>query len=160
MVLLRFSRGSGLAGWIVRTATWSSFSHVGFKLEDGFVLDATPEHGVAIRMAEDDETTQYFQILAPTKYINDAISYARLQLGKPYDWTAIYGMAIRRDWWDDRSYFCSELCEAAFSHAHYPLVRDSKKFDRITPRDLLLSTRIKQIIPPDDDIVSEDPDIT
>lgn len=149
MTLLRFTRGTGIGGYIVRLSTWSSFAHCGFKLDDGFVLDATPEHGVSLRKAEDDDTTIYFKILAPKEYIDGAVEYAHQQLGKPYDWTAIYGMAIRRDWWDESKYFCSELLEAAFAHIHYPLVRDSKKFDRITPRDLLLSTRIKQIIPPE-----------
>ena len=145
MISLRFSRGTGVAGAIVRWATWSPFAHVGFKLDNGKVLDATPEYGVSVRDAEDDKTTQYWRILAPKQHISDAVEYARLQVGKPYDWTAIYGMAARRDWHRDDKFFCSEIVEAAFDHVHWPLVRDFGKLNRITPRDLLLSMRIMRV---------------
>jgi uncharacterized protein YycO len=148
MPLLRFTRGEGLYGYIIRLGTFSDFSHVGFKLDDGLVLDATPTYGVSVREAKDDDTTQYYRILAPRKYMEAALSYAMLQVGRPYDWSAVWGTIIRRDWCDDCKFFCSELVESAFSQAHYPLVRDSKHFNRITPRDLLLSPRIRQVIPP------------
>lgn len=143
MVLLRFSRGSGLAGGIVRWSTWSQFAHVGFYLSDvKMVLDATPELGVSIRAPSDDETTEYYRILAPTRAIDAAIAWAKLQVGKPYDWTAIYGMAIRRDWHTNRKWFCSEFVEGAMAQADWPLVRGGRYLDRITPRDLAMSTRI------------------
>jgi uncharacterized protein YycO len=144
MTLLRFSRGSGLADWIVRASTFADYAHVGFKLNDGLVLDATPSNGVTFREAQDDGTTIYFQPLAPKAHIDRAVEWAKLQIGRPYDWSAIAGFVFRRDWHsDDSKWFCSELIEAAFSNAGWPLLRDSKHFDRITPRDLLLSTRIK-----------------
>lgn len=145
MTLLRFTRGDGLPGAIVRFATWSDFGHVGFKLDDGKVLDATPQYGVSIRDAVDDEFTAYWGIAAPTKNIAAAVEWATLQQGKPYDWSAIYGMAFRRDWHKDDAWFCSELITSAFDNAHWPLIRDSGLFDRVTPRDLLMSTRIRRV---------------
>jgi uncharacterized protein YycO len=149
MPLLRFSSGAGFYAALVRFSTWSPFSHVGFKLEDGLVLDATPNCGVSIRDAVDDDTTQYYRILAPKRHMDEAVRIALLQVGRPYDWSAIYGGLFRRDWCDDGMFFCSELIEFAFSRAHFPLIRDSKHFNRITPRDLLLSPRIRQVIPLD-----------
>jgi uncharacterized protein YycO len=149
MPLLRFTRGEGLYGYIVRWGTLSAFAHVGFKLDDGLVLDATPTYGVAIREAKDDETTEYFRVLAPRRHMDEAVTIALQQVGRPYDWSAIYGAVFRRDWCDDSSYFCAELVEFAFSKAHYPLVRDGHRYNRITPRDLLLSPRIRQVIPLD-----------
>jgi uncharacterized protein YycO len=149
MVSIRFSRGSGLAGAIVRYATWSDFAHVGFKLDEGSVLDATPEAGVTMRIAADDATTQYWRIAAEDPVVIDqAVLWAKGQIGKPYDWTAIYGMALRRDWHKDTAWFCSELVTAAFDAAGWPLITDSGKCNRITPRDLTLATRIVQIVPP------------
>lgn len=145
MTSLRFSRGTGIAGAVVRFATWSPLGHVGFKLDDGSVLDATPEYGVALRQTYDDPGTEYWKIVAPKQNIADAIQWAKGQIGKPYDWTAIIGMGLRRDWHDDSKWFCSEFCEGAFDYAHWPLIRDSGKLDRITPRDLTMSTRIERL---------------
>jgi uncharacterized protein YycO len=126
--------------------TFCYYSHVGFKLEDGLVLDATPSYGVAFREAQDDETTIYFQPIAPKAHIEKAVSWAKEQIGRPYDWTAIRGFVLQRDWHsDDSKWFCSEMICAAFTNAGWPLVRDGHLFDRITPRDLLLSTRIKPV---------------
>lgn len=148
MILLRFTRGDGVAGAIVRWATWSPFGHVGFKLTDtGQVLDATPEFGVSLRIAEDDEYTRYFKILAPARVLEGAIAWAKRQEGKPYDWTAIYGIAFRRDWHKDDKWFCSELISGAMDYVHWPLLRDGRAYDRITPRDLLLSPRILPVVP-------------
>jgi uncharacterized protein YycO len=149
MTLLRFTRGVGLAGAIVRFATWSQFSHVGFRLDDGRVLDACPGIGVSIHEQIDEESdhAEYFSIEAPKVIIAGAVEWAKTQVGKSYDWTAIYGMAFRRDWHDDRAWFCSELVTAAFDQQHWPLIRDSDQYDRITPRDTHMSTRIRKCDP-------------
>lgn len=148
MILIRFSRGTGLAGALVRFGTFSEFAHVGFKLDDGKVLDATPEFGVSIRDAEDDETTVYMQPLAPGQMVRNAVEYAKLQVGKPYDWIAIFGMCLRRDWHKDTRWFCSELVCGAFDHAGWSLVRDSNHLDRITPQDLFESERLARAATP------------
>lgn len=149
-MMLRFSRGTGVAGWIVRTATWSWCAHVGLKLADGLVLDATPEFGVSIREAQDDASTRYFRVgRAPQSRLDvveyHAVQWAKLQIGRPYDWTAIYGMGFRQDWHRDDKWFCSELVEGAFSNAGMPLVQDGGLLDRITPRDLLLSPLLVEV---------------
>lgn len=147
MLLLRFTRGDGLAGAIVRWATWSSYGHVGFKFTDtGKVLDATPQYGVSLRDAVDDEYTEYWRILAPTRVLDGAAQWALSQRGKPYDWTAIYGFAFRQDWHEDTKFFCSELTEGAMDYMHWPLVRsEGRHLNRITPRDEHCSTRIERI---------------
>lgn len=144
MTLLRFSRGVGLADALVRVGACSPYANVSFKLANGMVLDATPQRGVSFRDPKDDETTIYFQFLAPKAHIDRAVEWATLQVGRPYDWSALRGWMVRRDWHiDDSRWFGSELVEAAFSAAGWSLLRDAKRFDRITPRDLLLSTRLK-----------------
>lgn len=149
MPLIRFTRGVGRAGWVVRTFTWSDFSHVGFKLDDGRILDSTPELGVSFRVDCDDDTTEYYAVCAPSQVIARAVAWAEAQVGKPYDWSAIWGFVCRRDSWqcDDR-WFCSELVEKSFDNAGFPILRDRGQVDRITPRDLLLSTRLARVSPP------------
>jgi hypothetical protein len=41
------------------------------------------------------------------------LGFARTQIGKPYDWTAILALLMDRDWRDSGAWFCSELVVAA-----------------------------------------------
>lgn len=151
MITLRFSAGVGWEAQVVKWGTWSSFSHVGFKLPDGTVLDASPKYGVMRRRATDDLTTEYWEALYPQRQVQAAVDWALTQVGKSYDWSAIAGFVIRcgkpakRDWHDQRAWFCSELVEQAFNEAGIPLLQDSGEFNRITPRDLMLSTNLIRI---------------
>lgn len=147
MTLLRFTRGTGFGGAFVRFTTFSDFAHVGFKLDDGTVLDACPGLGVSIRQADDDETTEYWDVAAPKATIAEAVDWAKTQIGKRYDWLSIAGLFIRRDWHKNNAWDCSEFVTAAFDYVHWPLIRDSGKYDRITPRDLMMSTRIRPALP-------------
>jgi uncharacterized protein YycO len=146
LALIRFSPGVGTAGAIVRYATWSWCAHVGFKITDGgHVLDAAPGTGVSIHNVVDDPGTQYYRVDCPDAVLAKALHWALGQIHKPYDWTAIYGMAVHRDWHDESRWFCSELIEGAFDAAGYPLVVDNGLVNRITPRDLLLSPRLIRV---------------
>lgn len=64
-------------------------------------------------------------------------AFLRAQLGKPYDMTAIAGLALNRDWREPDSWFCSELQAAALEACGY-LPRLSAADNHISPRDLLL----------------------
>jgi uncharacterized protein YycO len=147
MVILRFSRGSSLGSAIIRFATWSDFSHVGFKLENGLVLDATPEFGVTVRDARDDATTQYCRVTPPDPLSARVMQWAYSQIGRPYDWAAIVGFALRRDWHRNDKWFCAEFVAEAFHQVRYDLLRFDGLVDRITPRDLLLSDRLERVRP-------------
>ncbi|KAG0188260.1 hypothetical protein DFQ28_005152 [Apophysomyces sp. BC1034] len=60
---------------------------------------------------------------------------AASQIGKPYDYTAILGLGLRRDWQQDDAWFCSESVAWAFDSAGHPLFRpDSLR--RVTPQHL------------------------
>lgn len=60
---------------------------------------------------------------------------ARSQVGKPYDWTALLGLLLRRDWQLDRRWFCSELVAWAFARMGQPLFR-AAALHRVTPHHL------------------------
>jgi cell wall-associated NlpC family hydrolase len=63
------------------------------------------------------------------------IAAAASQIGKPYDYTAILGLGLRRDWQEEDAWFCSELVAWAFQHAGEPLFR-AECLRRVTPQHL------------------------
>lgn len=150
MILLRFSRGVGLSAAIVQWGTWSPFAHVGFKLPDGSVLDATPDYGVLQHRVSDDDSTEYWEPLYPQHDVEKAVAWAMTQRGREYDWSGVLGFTWRfgkpskRDWRSQKAWFCSELVAEAFNVAKIPLLHDNGCFNRITPRDLLLSTMLRK----------------
>lgn len=138
MIRLRFSRGSSAAAALVRAWTWSWCAHVGIALDNGYVVDATPELGVALRQVEDDPTTRYFRVDAP---FGPVIDRAFSQLGKPYDWVGALGLGLHRDWQHEGQWWCSEFAPWCFQPVR-PLLRTEGRC-RITPRDLLLSPHLE-----------------
>jgi hypothetical protein len=77
--------------------------------------------------------------------IDEAFAWALMQAGKSYDFSAICGIALDRNWRDSRRWFCSELIAAAFEAVGSPLLNPSANVWRITPRDLLLSTNLAPV---------------
>jgi uncharacterized protein YycO len=141
-ILIRFTRGTGIDGAIVRYATWSNYAHVGFLLPDDTILDATPEFGVSLRHDYDDATTRYYKPALAPRAIDKAVQWAASQVGKPYDWSAIYGIIFRRDWHKPTAWFCSELVQNGSEVGGDPFLVDGGQIDRITPRDLELSPKL------------------
>lgn len=114
---------------VIRAVTWSRWSHV--ALVDGdTVIEAVALHGVRrMPLAEAVSRTSDFALTdLPAQNPQAILSVAASQLGKPYDYTALLGLALRRDWQTDNAWFCSELVAWAFDAAGQPLLRP--KFER------------------------------
>ena len=139
MITVQFSRKRDPFSALIRWFTWSEFSHVDIVLPDGRLLGATALGGVQIRTPEKFEAVEQFTVEAP----DDVVKIASLEVGKPYDWTGIFGIVGRRNWQDPDRWFCSELVAWAFQKAGCPLLR-SPRSHRITPRDLLLSPHLSE----------------
>lgn len=147
MIQLQFSNKTGglhPGVWAIRLATWSWASHVDFVLPDGRLLGARPGGGVNLLLHRDADYGRIERFSVNTDHAGLIIAHARAQTGKPYDWLALIGHVVRRDWQRTDSWFCSELIAWAFEQAGDPLFRQ-KKHHRITPRDLLLSGRLQRI---------------
>lgn len=142
-VVLRFVTTRSLFSWIVRQACWSKFSHVEFALADGY-LGAQGIGGVQLRPFDYEKNPiETFRYVNVTDKEYDAIMrYARAQIGKPYDWSGIFGIATHRDWHRANSWFCSELVAACFDFANHPLIKD--KVDRVTPEMLFELPEVRQ----------------
>jgi uncharacterized protein YycO len=100
---------------LLRAAMWSSWSHCGIITPQFTVIEACSAHGVIERPLEQFLPLWSRYSVKTIALPNDAaaIGFARSQLGKPYDWAGAAGIAVRRQWDDPASWFCSELLEAA-----------------------------------------------
>lgn len=131
----------------IRFTTRSWASHAEFwNSADNTTLGARAD-GVKIRDSAKDRYSKIEQFTAPG--IEKAYEWAKTQIGKPYDYSAILGTALNRDWHDLARWFCSELVIVSFEEVGYPLLstRPSAATWRVTPRDLLLSRMIDFLEP-------------
>lgn len=140
VIVLEFSDRPSLPGGLVKLATGAPVSHVDFVLDDGSLLGATPSGGVGVRDWTPGRRIERYAVEAPADVLDLALS----QVGKPYDLTAALGLFFRRDWRACDSWICSELVAWAFREAGAPLLR-AEHLARVTPRDLLLSPRLRPL---------------
>lgn len=136
MIVLLFSNQRDLLSRAIRIATWSNWSHV--ALVDGDrVIEALAPRGVQIN--DTDHVTmrshEYALVDLPCRDPEAVLTAAASQAGKPYDYTALLGMALRRNWQEDDAWFCSELIAWAFAQAGEPLFRP-EVMRRVTPQHL------------------------
>lgn len=135
-VQLLFSTNRQPGSQLIRAATWSRWSHV--ALVDGdTVIEATVLHGVrrGSAVAAIARASRCALVALPSRAPAAVIAAAASQLGKPYDWTAIIGLGLRRDWQEEDAWFCSELVAWAFQQAGEPLFR-AECLRRVTPQHL------------------------
>jgi uncharacterized protein YycO len=124
----------------IRASTHNWSSHAEFvNLSDGTTLGSRSIGGVKIRPCSKDNYSRVEQFTAAN--ILHAYEWAKGQIGKAYDFSAVTGIALNRNWRNPEKWFCSELVAAAFEAVGSPLLstRPSVGVFRITPRDLLLS---------------------
>lgn len=122
----------------IRYGTHSDWSHAGFWDSDRkATLSAMIKGGVTYRPLPKKH------LFLTGNGVELAYSWARTQLGKPYDWGAITGILLNHDWRKEGSWFCSELVAAAFERADYPLFDPMMDVQRITPRDLEMTPHLK-----------------
>lgn len=120
------------------TRSWASHAEF-FDTGTGLTLGAKQD-GVKQRLMSQMHYSRIERYTAPG--IEQAFAWAMKQIGKSYDFSAIFGIALNRNWRDQNKWFCSELIAAAFEQVSKPLLNPSADVWRITPRDLLLSQEI------------------
>lgn len=136
VVRLLFSRRHHPGSHLIRIATWSGWSHV--DLIDGDqLIGAVAPAGVVVTPLADRlalaSTAAVMDIPCPDP--RTVLEAARTQIGKPYDWIGVLGIAAHRDWQEPDRWFCSELAAWAFQVTGHPLFRASALF-RVTPQHL------------------------
>jgi len=125
-----------LGSWLIRIFTWSRFSHVVYVEDQTHIIDSTFTHGGVQRRLLADIYRDYTTIEEVNIEVPDekaALDFARSQLGKPYDKTAILGFIFRRNWGDDSAWFCNEFIEALAKAGGR--LRFRERLSRITPQE-------------------------
>lgn len=146
MLTLRFTGGGlGLAGQLVQLATWSWCSHVEVEWGQDLVLGAHPDHGVAVTTAAAPRRLERYTLDLPLHAEARILEALESQIGRPYDWSGIWGWGLRRDWQDPAAWFCSELVAWACAKAGHPLLRAERAW-RVSPRDLLMSPLLVPVV--------------
>lgn len=121
---LVFSRSNTAVGLAIRTATLSKWNHVDMVFDNNILIGAVGFHAGETWRGGVQQTTLSARLsqsnIAEYKiydlHIWDegaAFAFAQQQLGKPYDWSGVFGfLAPNRNWQQDDSWFCSELVAA------------------------------------------------
>jgi len=135
-VRLLFSSSKSPLGALICAATWSRWSHVAL-IDGDEVVEATPFYGVRrIKLADAiGQAKEAATVELPAREPQRIIGAARSQLGKPYDWTAVLGLGLRRDWQGRDAWFCSELIAWSAAEAGEPWYR-CESLRRVTPQHL------------------------
>lgn len=122
--------------WLIRTGCWSRWSHV--AIIDGDTIIEAIGHGGVVRskLADRQRANPRWEIAeVGCTDPRAVIAAASSQIGKPYDYTAVLGLGVRREWQADDSWFCSELVAWAFERAGMRLFR-GETLHRVTPQHL------------------------
>lgn len=144
MITLRFvtTKGDPVSDGIRRFEYGFWATHVEALMPDGALLGAHAQGGVEARSHDYDKlefTQELYVSLPATPAQTDAFhSFLRAQVGKPYDFLAIAGIALQRDWQKENSWFCSELVASALCHCGVFPSHLATEFNHVTPRDVLL----------------------
>lgn len=128
----------GAAGTCV--LTWSAWSHVAI-VDGDHIIDSMKGEGVRRRTRASFDAAFPHQVVVEVPCADDAagIAFALAQLGKGYDFSALWGFLLPgRDWDDADSWFCSELAAAALRAAGFTITGQPS---RITPGRLRELTR-------------------
>ena len=117
-------------------------THCEALMPDGTLLGAHAEGGVKARPRDYDKsefTRELYVSIPATPAQTDAFhSFLRAQVDKPYDFLAIAGLALQRDWQNEDAWFCSELQAAALCRCGVFPPHLATEFSHVTPRDVLL----------------------
>lgn len=141
MLQIAFCRSRKVGSRLIRLFCWSRWSHVAL-VRDGWVIEAVYPYvrlvPLSVFKSHHDDVR-----LVPVTVRNDfgVWEAALKEVGKPYDWTALLGILLRRNWQKQDRWFCSELVSWCFAQAHAPLWRD-EYLPRVTPQHLWMLSRI------------------
>ena len=119
-------------------------THVEALMPEGVLLGAHAAGGVQARPRDYDKSEftreLYISIPATAAQMEAFHSFLRAQVGKPYDFLAIAGIALQRDWRMEDSWICSELIASALTQPQVDIFPShiAAEFNHVTPRDVRL----------------------
>lgn len=125
-------RRNSFSSYMIRLFTWSKWSHVAIILEDGYTtIEATASLGVVRSNMNNFKKRYPDYVIMDIPATKGWQSRALSQIGKPYDWAAIYGIVLRGDWQSPSKWICTEL--AGFASGYF----NDRFLWRLVPNDLV-----------------------
>jgi hypothetical protein len=150
-ITLQFVTCSNPGSWAIRTFQRGWCSHVDSVMDDGRLLGARLDGGVAIRPSNYEKFSRVERVVIAMPYYKERPywDFLKALLGKPYDKLAIVAFAVNRDWRSPDAWFCDELVAAGLEHAE--VVRKlAPCVNRLDVRDLyLIVSAIAEYAPSD-----------
>ena len=136
MITLLFSRRNHPGSWLIRTVSWSEWSHVEIILPDGRLLGAAAPHGVGLSTYEERMSiAAHAATMCVPGDMNTAAAWGETQLGKPYDYVGVVGLGLHRDWEKDDKWWCSEFAAEFLVQGGFAPYR-ADAIQRLTPQHL------------------------
>lgn len=116
---------------LIRLVTWSKWHHAGV-IDGDEVIHARAFKGVVVEKLEDVKKRY------PNHKIRELLGVsesARSEVGKKYDWSAIFGHPFNR-WDDPKRWYCFELvakCSPLFDSEHYQSIDGNDLYELSEP---------------------------
>ena len=147
MIQINFYKDKGLFPFLIRWFTNSDYNHVDVSFYEGHLRKTISANSKGVKEYTHLKQHQgmYFLFSLHPEVESAIINNLKSQLGKKYDWLAIFSFFFRRNWERQNKWFCSELVLWAFNRAGYQILH-TKFLHKITPRDISLSTRATKVI--------------
>lgn len=121
---------------LIRAVTWSKWSHVVTLINNTTAIEAVyPEVRLVSIEYLKKKYSKWCVVDVPVPNEKAAIEYLLLQVGKPYDLTALIGLLIHRDWAQDTDWWCSELAAAGVEAGGRKIFRHGA-INRVVPQHL------------------------
>ena len=129
-------RDNSFGSCLLRLAMWCRWSHSAiYDPATGLVYESTMWGGGVRATWFQDWIGAYPDCELRATGITDGVgarAWLDAQVGKPYDWSALLGLLMHREWQNADRWFCSELVEACVSK--FGRARFRAEASRVTPR--------------------------
>lgn len=138
-------RGRGIISALIRWQTRSVYSHAALLMPDGKIIESWQGEGVRTKQLTDWSNIDQFEVVGMTseQWI-DAIEFARLQIGRGYDYLGVIRFISRRSMPANGRWFCSELVFMALRVAGVDLLARIEAGE-VSPGVLALSPLLKEV---------------
>ena len=109
MIKVYFYSGSKIGDILIKFFTKSKFSHVAIEVDNN-IYEAWYKTGVR-KFKTPGSYSEVIEVEGLKE--NDIKAFLEAQVGKPYDFKAIFSFMFRHNWEDLKAWFCSELVAMA-----------------------------------------------
>ena len=125
---------NNIGSYAIKLFTWSNWSHAGVIVNNK-VIEARGSTGVVESSLEDFKKNYPTNKIIDIPHEGDYQARLHKQVGKDYDWGAIFKFVLRGDWSETSKWFCFELVAYASG------VLNPKYLDRVTATHLLMVSK-------------------